>query len=416
VQFLYFKRCCTSIVEKNSDFGKVGKTMTLDLSIAENTATTELRMLRLMKDIAEAGPLNVTNDIYLLPGSGSPEPNRCLFKKGKLTLETITNTIDLYFKKRFRFDRNLDIFSHLEFENLNREKILDKLYDDLKIASGSMKGLLIETEELIEDLFSIINKVDLGQLTLIELAKMQAYAPDIHISNIQSTLLSMKLTEDMRFWQDEKEKKRFVAAAGLGSLCKNISMVEIGIDGLYGMKREEMEPNVWLRVKDHPIESATIFINSVPKDRIDNWIIQKSKEAIIYHHERLDGKGYYHKKGPQIPILSQILGLAESYVSMTCADYKKKMRVLTAVSELQKCALPESVFGQQFDPYLVSILSSYVQDSVETATYTAKEKTHLVINYSKLNREMKKLDYIMLGKKMPKIPYIDDIILQYTLQ
>lgn len=73
-------------------------------------------------------------------------------------------------------------------------------------------------------------------------------------------------------------------------------------------------------------------------------------EAILYHHERWDGKGYPRGlKGEDIPLLSRIISIIDSYdVMLNERPYKKAMSREEAIIELK------NNIGTQFDPFLVN--------------------------------------------------------------
>ena len=74
-------------------------------------------------------------------------------------------------------------------------------------------------------------------------------------------------------------------------------------------------------------------------------------EYILCHHERWDGKGYPQGlSGKDIPLLSRILTIVDSYDAMTQDRvYRKAMTKDEAIEEIIKNA------GTQFDPDIARI-------------------------------------------------------------
>lgn len=72
---------------------------------------------------------------------------------------------------------------------------------------------------------------------------------------------------------------------------------------------------------------------------------------ILCHHEKYDGTGYPNGlKGDDIPLLSRILTIVDSYDVMTHErPYKNSMSTESAIEELRKCS------NTQFDPKLIEI-------------------------------------------------------------
>ena len=74
-------------------------------------------------------------------------------------------------------------------------------------------------------------------------------------------------------------------------------------------------------------------------------------EIILAHHERIDGKGYPRGlKGDEIPALSRIISVADTYDVMTARDsYRKPVSSFEAIQELRR------VSGTQLDGEFVEI-------------------------------------------------------------
>lgn len=101
-------------------------------------------------------------------------------------------------------------------------------------------------------------------------------------------------------------------------------------------------------VKLHPLKGVEHF-SSVYNAKCDVSVL--IHDAIKYHHERWDGKGYpIGLNGVDIPIIGRILNIVDSFDVMVYGRiYSQIKSVDMALKELQRCA------GTQFDPYLVDI-------------------------------------------------------------
>ncbi|WP_051251897.1 HD-GYP domain-containing protein [Psychrilyobacter atlanticus] len=79
--------------------------------------------------------------------------------------------------------------------------------------------------------------------------------------------------------------------------------------------------------------------------------LKEISEYILYHHERWDGKGYPKGlKENEIPLLSQIISVADSWHAMTSQRvYKKQLTKEEAIDELLKNR------GTQFSPVVVDV-------------------------------------------------------------
>jgi len=103
-------------------------------------------------------------------------------------------------------------------------------------------------------------------------------------------------------------------------------------------------------IKDHPVIGERI-INSL--DFLDTV-----RKIIRHHHERWDGTGYPDGLAREdIPLLSRIMAVADSYDAMTTArPYRGALSPQEAVDELKRCA------DSQFDPRLVEVFLEILRD------------------------------------------------------
>jgi HD-GYP domain-containing protein (c-di-GMP phosphodiesterase class II) len=146
--------------------------------------------------------------------------------------------------------------------------------------------------------------------------------------------LSMKLGEKINLSQDELEELKLL------SLLHDIG--KIGIPDNILMKPGKLTAEEWEIMKRHTeigyrIAKATPGLSHVANE-------------IFCHHEKFDGTGYPQGlKGEEIPILSRIINIVDSFDVMTHKRvYKDASNKGHAIEELERCS------GTQFDPDIVN--------------------------------------------------------------
>jgi putative nucleotidyltransferase with HDIG domain len=105
----------------------------------------------------------------------------------------------------------------------------------------------------------------------------------------------------------------------------------------------------WEIVKCHPYQGAKIVRNVEGYGPV--------ADIILGHHERVDGKGYPRGlRQEQIPLLSRMISIADTYDVMTARDsYRKPVSRAEAVAELRRVA------GSQLDAHLVALFVAMVE-------------------------------------------------------
>lgn len=145
---------------------------------------------------------------------------------------------------------------------------------------------------------------------------------------------SKEIATEMGFTEEELDE------LDLGATLHDIGKIGISdlllnkTDPLNATERQIMEKHV--KEGEKIINDAHFLVSALP--------------AILYHHERLDGKGYpLGIHGDDLPIVARIIAVADTFDAMTTdRPYRKALPPEKALEEIEKNA------GTQFDPDVVT--------------------------------------------------------------
>lgn len=162
----------------------------------------------------------------------------------------------------------------------------------------------------------------------------------------------------------ERNRKAGTHSNRVSQLCKFLGMsLELSEIEIYQLEIGGLFHDIGkLAIQEHILNKSGPLTeqewNEIMKHpEVGYWILSSSLEMsdiakyVLYHHERYDGSGYPKGlKGEEIPLLSRIISVVDSYDAMTNQrSYKETLDHDTAINELI------SNKGKQFDPNIVDI-------------------------------------------------------------
>lgn len=194
------------------------------------------------------------------------------------------------------------------------------------------------------------------QLLEILVGILEADDPNLDGHSLHVHNLCMAIYEFLPYSYRIKVRQRDLHYA---SLLLDIGKLAIPRDILgYSGKLGQSQ---WEIVKKHPDLGTGILHD------IDGFT--KVKEYILYHHERIDGKGYHQLEGEQIPLGARIIAVADTYSAITMnRSYRATLPYAAAVSELKLAA------GKQLDEYLVKVFCSIPMNKIDECMEDVRRK------------------------------------------
>lgn len=205
-----------------------------------------------------------------------------------------------------------------KFLRSNRVEMYATVFDEFA-KEHSKNEKLFDALQSVKTLIAVINSRDTYTYSHVE----------------RVVLYCKKLADYMKL--DYETKMKLVCAAYLHDLGKINVSKEILIS------EKKLTDAQWNELKKHPKESAEI-ITQIPD-------LQELVPIVLSHHERYDGCGYPNGlKGEEIPYLTRLLTLADSFDAMThWRPYKQAKTIEQAYREIRDNS------GMQFDPELTEV-------------------------------------------------------------
>lgn len=185
------------------------------------------------------------------------------------------------------------------------------------------------------------------------------------------TILSIARTVDAKDTNTSKHSFRVseysvAIARKLGyseEKCENLRQMallhdigKIGIPDAILNKPGKLTDEEYEIMKSHVIKGGEILKDFTMIDSVD--------VGALYHHEKYDGTGYCQGlKGEEIPLDARIIGIADAFDAMTANRvYRNQLDIDVVIAELKQFS------GIQFDPALVDILLSLIEDGTIDVT------------------------------------------------
>jgi putative nucleotidyltransferase with HDIG domain len=246
---------------------------------------------------------------------------------------------------------NLKVRSAMCAPLINRDKVLGIIYvdstsqsnlfsqDDLSLLSAmaAKAGVTIENARLYDDLRSLFyNTVE----TLIRALQ----ARDPYTSGHSTRVSRYCLLIADKLGLSTKEKHSVYLAAMLHDIGK-IGVPDTLLQRPGKLTSEEMDV-----IREHPQMGASMIRMLGEMHPI--------VPLILHHHEAYDGSGYPDGvKGDQIPLISRIIAVADSYDAMTSdRPYRERRKKEEAIEELQACS------GTKLDPDVVTVFLEVLEE------------------------------------------------------
>jgi GAF domain-containing protein len=161
--------------------------------------------------------------------------------------------------------------------------------------------------------------------------------------------LVLRIMDKLGTEEEDKKKALYISKVyDLGLECIDESI----------LMKKDLLPSEKQFIRMHPYTSVGLLSNFEFSEDI--------KKAILHHHERYDGTGYPDKlQGAEIPLISRVLSVADSYVAMIFEKpYGKTNTHEEAVAEIQAGS------GSRYDPEIVKAFREVSQEMKVTAVQT----------------------------------------------
>ncbi len=221
----------------------------------------------------------------------------------------------------------------------------------LPVLFGSVAVLLI-FQQLTVALLRSEDRADQLEARSIQLASLQF--------GVLATLMDALALRDRRTAQHAAAVARYAKDLAIEAGCDETEQEVIHTAGLLHdigkftwsdrvLHPERLTDEDMVAIRRHPQDGAALV------GRLDGY--GPVADAILYHHERIDGGGYPAGLiGSEIPMASRIVAICSTYDTMTAREtYRSQLTPQDAMEELRK------ISGHQLDGELVEIFIAMLE-------------------------------------------------------
>ncbi|MCM1190899.1 MAG: HD domain-containing protein [Butyrivibrio sp.] len=218
--------------------------------------------------------------------------------------------------EKIRFDEYFKIFQQKHGDNLMHYKRL--------MISFVMEGRQIPDEALLSIYSDMASTYDSGTVLLDYLYNLVPNEDELTFTHcLNSALLGGTFADWMELEKQDKE------TLILSCFYYDIGKLRLPYEILW--KSGRLSEEEYALVKKHPVIGYAILNNT-------SSVNQRIKNAVIMHHERMDGSGYpYHMKGSGIDIFARYVAIIDTYIAMASPrSYRTALTPLQILDNFQK--------------------------------------------------------------------------------
>ena len=231
-------------------------------------------------------------------------------------------------------------------ENIHNDIELFKCADDALYRAKLFKKNRVEIYSSILDMIQMdMGKEDIDLVTSLHALINIVNAKDRYTYGHVERVVMYAKALGTKLALSDVNKRELVLAAYMHDIGK-VNLSEQVLN-----KKLPLEDDEWDQVKEHSINGAHILR--------EVSVLADIAPLVLSHHERFDGQGYPdHLKGDEIPYLSRVLAVVDSFDAMTFdRPYKVGMTYEKAVAELKANK------GTQFDPEIADTFIKIIEEA-----------------------------------------------------
>ncbi len=267
----------------------------------------------------------ITSGFKILLGAGSPLMPEYVAKLRELGVK------EVYIKDEGALDAKEVVILREETTEGFRtkvKKILEKHtyannteLEELSQTADNIICDILEEEDVIEKIYDIKER------------STDIYEHSISICSL-ATIISIKLNLDRELVHD----------IGVACLLHDLGLRYLTID-YADRELEELSDTEQVEYRKHPIYAYSDL-------RDEPWLSTRTKNMILYHHERMDGSGFpLHAR--EIPIECSVIQVCDAFDEMICGIGHKRAKVYEAVEYLKMFK------GVRFDASIIDIFLEF---------------------------------------------------------